>query len=143
VLDPKKGKLCGCGCGEPAPIAPYTNKTLGWVKGGPKRFINGHNRKGRGKVALTFNKSIGRWVINCRDGTRILYYRAVMENKIGRSLKPKEVVHHKDEDPTNDDPDNLVLYANNAEHHRAEHIDPRRMSEMGKKGLETRWGHPV
>jgi hypothetical protein len=38
-------QLCECGCGEPAPIADRTAKRFGWVKGEPKRFINGHNRR--------------------------------------------------------------------------------------------------
>lgn len=34
--------LCSCGCGEPAPIARWTDRREGWVKGQPKRFIQGH-----------------------------------------------------------------------------------------------------
>jgi len=37
-------KLCECGCGKLAPIAPFSNKRRGWVKGEPLRFIRGHNR---------------------------------------------------------------------------------------------------
>lgn len=47
---PSETKLCECGCGAPAPIAKYTNSGKGWVKGEPKRFVNGHNgvaNKGR------------------------------------------------------------------------------------------------
>jgi hypothetical protein len=36
-------KLCECGCGQPAPIAQQTTTRLGYVKGQPKRFVNGHN----------------------------------------------------------------------------------------------------
>lgn len=41
--------LCECGCGQPAPIATYTHLPRGWVAGRPKRFISGHNAKGRKK----------------------------------------------------------------------------------------------
>jgi len=34
--------LCECRCGQPAPIAKHDNPRYGWVKGQPKRFINGH-----------------------------------------------------------------------------------------------------
>ena len=37
--------LCHCGCGGLAPIAKYTDKRRGTVKGKPLRFINGHNPK--------------------------------------------------------------------------------------------------
>jgi hypothetical protein len=36
-------KLCECGCGEPAPIAPKNNTKRGYVKGQPFRFVVGHN----------------------------------------------------------------------------------------------------
>jgi hypothetical protein len=34
--------LCHCGCGELAPIAKRTQAQQGWVRGEPKRFIQGH-----------------------------------------------------------------------------------------------------
>jgi hypothetical protein len=36
-------KLCECGCGEPAPIAPKTIASKGYVKGEPMRFIARHH----------------------------------------------------------------------------------------------------
>lgn len=41
-------KLCECGCGQPAPIAPVTNSRRGWFKGQSKRFISGHNNTKHG-----------------------------------------------------------------------------------------------
>jgi hypothetical protein len=43
-------------------------------------------------------------------------HRLVMERMIGRLLLPAEVVHHKDDDRQNNSPDNLELFATNAEH---------------------------
>lgn len=34
---------CKCGCGDDAPISPVTNKTHGWIKGEPKKYILGHS----------------------------------------------------------------------------------------------------
>ena len=62
-----------------------------------------------------------------------------MANKIGRPLHPEEVVHHKDEDPTNDDPGNLVLYENQNAHYAAEHQHQRDYSAMARKANEIRW----
>lgn len=45
--EPVPVKLCECGCGEPAPIATWSNTQRGYVKGEPKKFIHGHH--GRGK----------------------------------------------------------------------------------------------
>jgi hypothetical protein len=36
-------KLCECGCGKPAPLAPQNHRAKGWRKGEPLRFIAGHN----------------------------------------------------------------------------------------------------
>jgi hypothetical protein len=40
-------KLCECGCGKPAPLAKFTNKRFGYVKGQRVRFIKGHNFRQR------------------------------------------------------------------------------------------------
>ena len=39
--------LCECNCGQPAPIAKYTVPRMGWIKGQPKKFIHGHNARGK------------------------------------------------------------------------------------------------
>lgn len=41
---PESG-LCECGCGEAAPVASRTDRRAGYVKGEPRRFIVGHNRR--------------------------------------------------------------------------------------------------
>ena len=43
------------------------------------------------------------------DGKMFYIHRNIMEQKLGRKLKPGELVHHKDEDKLNNDPDNLEL----------------------------------
>lgn len=44
-------------------------------------------------------------------------HRVVAEQSLGRPLEPKEVVHHKDHDKTNNDPDNLQVMTH-SEHAR-------------------------
>lgn len=43
-------------------------------------------------------------------------HRLVMEQMLGRHLLPEEVVHHKDNNPANNDPSNLELFHTNAAH---------------------------
>lgn len=43
-------------------------------------------------------------------------HRLVMEKSLGRYLEPKEVVHHIDGNPSNNDLVNLMLFSNNTEH---------------------------
>lgn len=55
----------------------------------------------------------------------VLGYRLKMERRIGRYLRPEEVVHHIDGDKSNDAQGNLMLFANDSEH-RMHHIKTRR-----------------
>lgn len=38
-------KLCECGCGLTAPVAPKTVPKYGYVQGMPLRFVKGHNQR--------------------------------------------------------------------------------------------------
>lgn len=80
-------------------------------------------------------------------------HRLVMEQKIGRILDPKEVVHHLDGNPQNNHPDNLHLYGSNKDHlaetlkgkcpnWTPEGRDRIRSGarERGLKGSAIRWG---
>jgi hypothetical protein len=42
----------------------------------------------------------------------------VAEEKLGRYLLPEEVVHHKDLNKLNNNPDNLMIFASNSDHSR-------------------------
>lgn len=53
---------------------------------------------------------------HCNSNGYIREHRLVMEQKIGRPLLPTEVVHHIDDNPANNSPDNLRLYSANSEH---------------------------
>jgi hypothetical protein len=59
-------------------------------------------------------------------------HRVVAEEKIGRPLQPGEVVHHRDEDKLNNDPDNLEVLESQSDHVKI-HVP-----EMLKKRLEKR-----
>ena len=50
-------------------------------------------------------------------------HRVAAERKLGRKLKPGEVVHHIDGDKHNNDPENLMVFKNQQEHvkYHAEH----------------------
>lgn len=58
----------------------------------------------------------GRLAVLCLGGTYILYSRALMCAHVGRMLGPDEIVHHVNEDETDDRIENLTLVS------RAEHL---------------------
>jgi hypothetical protein len=119
--------FCQCGCGERTTIATSTDRPRGRIKGQPVRYIQWHkpppvrsgtnNNRFNGGLCL---RSDGRTVIHCRDGTLLMYYRGVMAAHIGRLLRSDEIVHHINEDPSDDRIENLVLTT------RAEHIGTHR-----------------
>lgn len=55
---------------------------------------------------------------NANSGGYVREHRLVMESKLSRLLLPKEVVHHIDGRRSNNHPDNLELFATNADHLR-------------------------
>lgn len=74
----------------------------------------------------------------------VLEHRLVMEKKIGRYLKPKESVHHINAIPTDNRPENLMLFKNNVEHGRFEThwkkldiIKVRKIRKLAKESILT------
>jgi len=72
-----------------------------------------------------------------KHGSYVAVHRLVVEEKIGRYLSPEEVVDHIDGDIKNNHPDNLRVFASNAEHLR-ETLKGRcpNWSEEGLKALD-------
>jgi hypothetical protein len=68
-------------------------------------------------------------------------HRAVAEKKLGRKLRPGEVVHHKDRDKSNNHPSNLWVFKNQAEHDRAHKMDAKRHGKtVSYKGFKKNKG---
>lgn len=67
-------------------------------------------------------------------------HRLVMEQVLGRPLKPEEVVHHRNGDPTDNRPENLELFESNA-CHLAEDLKGRcpKWTEEGRARLQAQW----
>jgi hypothetical protein len=55
-----------------------------------------------------------------------LVHRWTAENKLGRELRPGEVVHHKNRDKTNPNEDNIWIFRNQSEHDKTHKSDKKR-----------------
>ena len=130
---------CACGCGKP--------KWKYDKKGNAKHYLPHHDKKlgvtGRkSKRDRAIKKDGYIYVLVRIKGTKKRTYarehRIVMENILGRKLKKWEVIHHIDEDKTNNDPNNLHLCTGNREKARAEHDQiTRRIHTLKRKtGLD-------
>ncbi len=66
-------------------------------------------------------------------------HRLAMEAVLGRYLLPTEVVHHKDDNRSNNDPDNLELFASNGEHLAATLTGkPKNLTPEGRERLRVK-----
>jgi len=118
VID--RAKICPA-CLEPfvAPAKRPRQRFCSRVCGVRRGAANSRHNGG-----LSFNRRLGRWVIVCRDGSLVYFYRGVAAAEIGRLLRPDELVHHVNDDSTDDDPANLEITT------RAEHIEMHRADLM-------------
>lgn len=65
----------------------------------------------------------GYWLIRTEAGWE-LEHRVIMARELGRPLRDDEIVHHRDEDKKNNDPENLELTTH--EDHSREHQNFRK-----------------
>ena len=65
-----------------------------------------------------YRRADDRVTIWCRDGSYVLFARAVVEAQIGRHLSSDEIVHHLNGDRTDDRSENLQLLPSQRRHAR-------------------------
>lgn len=129
--------LCECGCGQLAPIAKYSSKFHGWIKGNPKRFIRYHASKvnhARGEQSHNWRggrteRSMGYIGVLCHGHPRatssghVLEHILIAEKALGHILPVKARVHHVNGHRGQNTNSNLVICENQAYHlllHRRE-----------------------
>jgi len=110
-------------------LAAELGKSEEWIR----RLMraNGIERRRRGQPVGKYLPSGGRivdkggYILRKADGHPyansngyVREHRLVMEQKLGRYLEPEEVVHHINSVKGDNRPENLELYASNAEHKR-------------------------
>lgn len=105
----KAGITCSRECSAKDKSIRYSGKgnhQFGLVGKKNSSFKNGKRITSNGYVAILVPPDQKQR----KTDNYVLEHRLIMEKKLGRKLLPEEDVHHKDEDRTNNDPDNLELY---------------------------------
>lgn len=97
-------KQCQCGCGQ---------QTKTGRSGQSNLFLHGHNSTRRPPGPGWLDQ--GRYFLSV-NGRTIARARVVMQELLGRDLRSDEIVHHLDENPLNDSPENLQIVS------RADHL---------------------
>jgi hypothetical protein len=128
--------LCLCGCGQATRIAPVTDRSKGWIKGQPLKYMMGHRLKAGASMEKSPRWKGGRYLsthgyvlLSTPDG-RQYEHILVAEKAIGRALlyispghPDNEVVHHINGDKQNNGPNNLLVCTHRYHlelHHRLE-----------------------
>lgn len=119
-----KTNLCGCGCGG---LTGYT-----FVHGHHTRLFTPEEQARRGRQndgSALLDSGAGK---SYRKVGQRHEHRTVMEEKLGRPLLPGEIVHHRDDNKRNNDPDNLEVMTQ-ADHMRL-HLPEMLAARKRKRG---------
>lgn len=118
-------KLCECGCGGVAPLAFQTDTRRGFVKGQPMRFVAGHHARGSNNPTWNGGRSShsqGYALVLKPEHPRassngyVLEHILVAEQAFGRFLPPQAVVHHVNEQRSENRNSNLVICEDDTYH---------------------------
>lgn len=88
----------------------------------------GLKRKGEGRPDRIVN--LDGYLAISSVNYRIRVHRKIMEDHLGRKLLPTEIVHHKDEDKTNNDISNLEVVTRSG--HMKTHNKDRKRNDKGQ-----------
>lgn len=123
-----RGKYCSKECQFKSQLGKQVSPSTQFSKGVKPHNFKGHTytqaRKGGKKYRLLYKPD---HPFSSAKGY-VREHRFVMESMLGRSLRPNEIVHHKDGDTLNNDPSNLEIM--NPLEHRREHV---------KDSIHRRW----
>lgn len=106
--------FCQCGCGQATATTKRAYLNKGYLKGEPFRYLRGHSLRGRGKKNGRIKTDSGYIkLLKAKDpGIRSSYegeHVRVAIKALGKPLPHGAIVHHIDEDTTNNANNNLLI----------------------------------
>jgi hypothetical protein len=108
-------KLCECGCGQPAAVPTYNARKRGYVAGVPTRFAHGHG--GAMKMRGVYRQPNPSARLSRERASKLVTVPCELAAIGGCSQRRH--VHHRDENPLNNDPANLIALCSS--HHALVH----------------------
>lgn len=101
-------------------MATYPRERNPYWKGGKTRASNGY---------ILIKVEPNHHLADCRGYA--YEHRLVAEQKLGRRLEKGELVHHKDENKANNNPNNLEVVSSTAHHRRMHSKNPEQLRGVG------------
>jgi len=119
--------LCQCGCGQKTSIAKQNHTRWGWTKGQPVKCIRGHrpqnyiglnNPNWKGGKRLHPDGYVLIWKPDHPRANKnyVMEHILITEEVLGKLLPEGAVVHHVNENRSDNRKENLVICKNNAYH---------------------------
>ena len=121
--------LCECGCGDVAPIAKQSLTRRGHIRGESVRFIQGHMFKKSVNGGHGINWKGGRKIhedgyiqiwkpnhSNANANGYVYEHVLIASEMLGRKIPDGVIVHHVNNDPSDNHPNNLVICENRSYH---------------------------
>lgn len=123
VLVEKKKEIINCGCGCKEKLNKYDSRNR------IRLFIAGHNSRQSGNPNWNGGIYINRGYITENVSKNYKrQHRRIVEEFIGRALKPEEHIHHKNGDKMDNRIDNLQIVSN-SEHGKI-HMQQRKQNKI-------------
>lgn len=131
--------FCQCGCGQKPKLAPCNVTRLGWTKGQPINYINGHNSRGETHPRWNDGHYVGKhgYVYvqradhpNANNDGYVLEHILIIEKAMGKYFPKKAQGHHIDKNPSNNANNNLIACEDDA-YHKLLHRRERALRECG------------
>jgi hypothetical protein len=123
--------LCQCGCGQQSGFYTHTNTKSGCIEGAAKRYIHGHNTKGKyGDTHPQYKINIKTIRCTSQGGKFQAVARFLVEQIIGYTLPINAAIHHADGNNQNNKLSNLVV-CENAAYHMLLHRRTRALKACG------------